>query len=316
MDDRNSVLSIILLSYYSSNRINTVFKQIFDLLDSQHILFELIIVDDGSKDDSFAIATTLENRYTNVKAYQLSKNYTSHYSIFAGLSVCQGACAIVITDDEQQPYSVIVDCYRLWEKNNKIIIPYRKSRGDSFFDKIWAISFYKIMNALSDITLPPLGADTFFIDREVINIINERISPINTTSITEVLRLGFDPYYLPYTRSKSLTQSRWTFKKKWRLANDFFFSSSTFPIKFITFLGLFFSSFAGLITLVYIYAKLFGNQNFWKLNVIPGWTSIIIFITFFSGLILFSLGIIASYIWRIYEEVKNRPGYLIKNKNQ
>ena len=315
MDNRNPVLSIILLSYYSSNRINSVFKQVFDMLGSQNISFELIIVDDGSKDDSFAIATTLENSYTNVKAYQLSRNYTSHYSIFAGLSVCTGACAVVITDDEQQPSSVIVDCYRLWEKNNKIIIPYRQSRGDSFFDKIWAISFYKIMNALSDIALPPLGADTFFIDREVINIINERISPINTTSITEVLRLGFDPYYLPYTRSKSVTQSRWTFKKKWRLAKDFFFSSSTFPIKFITFLGLFFSSFAGLVTLVYIYAKLFGNQNFWKQNAVPGWTSIIIFITFFSGLILFSLGIIAEYIWRIYEQVKNRPGYIIKNKN-
>lgn len=309
------LLSVILLSYNSSGKIWNVYEKLTAVLGEANIPFELIIMDDGSKDDSYPVALQLEKNAVNVKAYQLSKNYTSHYGIFAGLSVCSGACAAAIPDDEQQPYYLLVDSYRLWVKGHKIIIPYREERKDDFFSTIWARSFYAIMNYMSDVALPPLGADTCFIDREIITILNERIHPINTTTITEIIRLGFEPYYLPYTRTTGLGgKSRWTFKKKYKLAQDYFFSSSTFPIKFITFIGLFFSVFSMLIMIVYIYAKLFGNPAFWELEHAPGWISTILLISFFSGLILFSLGIIAEYIWRIYEEVKNRPGYIIKKK--
>jgi dolichol-phosphate mannosyltransferase len=262
------------------------------------------------------VAQALREKYPNVKAYQLSKNYTSHYGIFAGLSVSDGECAVAIPDDDQQPYHLLVESYRLWEQGHKIIIPYREDRKDTFISKMWAVGFYKIMNYLSDVALPPMGADTCFIDREVITILNKSIHPINTTTITEIIRLGFDPVYLPYTRPEGIgKKSRWTFKKKYKLAKDYFFSSSTFPIRFITSLGAFFSVFSFLVMLVYIYAKLFGNPEFWDLEQAPGWTSTILLISFFSGLILFSLGIIAEYIWRIYEEVKNRPGFIIKQKN-
>src|SRR5690606_24795565 len=115
-----------------------------------------------------------------------------------------------------------------------------------------------------------------------------------------------------YERPKgNNTKSRWSFKKKFKLAMDTFFSSSSFPIKFITYSGVFFSIFSFCLIIVYTYIGLFGNNKFWGIKV-PGWTSTIVFISFFSGLILFSLGVIAEYIWRIYEEVKNRPGYIIK----
>lgn len=310
------LLSVILLSYYSSDRITDVYEKLTAMFLAEQIPFELIIIDDGSTDDSYKTGLQLEKKYANVKAYQLSRNYTSHYGIFAGLSICTGGCAVAIPDDEQQPYHLLTDSYRLWQKGYKVIIPFRQERKDSFFAKIWAMSFYKLMNYLSDVPLPPLGADTCFIDREVIDIINDKIHPINTTSLIEIIRLGFEPYYLPYTRTRGLNiKSRWTFKKKFKLAKDYFFSSSTFPIKLITFLGLFFSVFSFLIMLVYIYAKLFGNPAFWELEHAPGWTSTILLISFFSGLTLFSLGIIAEYIWRIYEEVKNRPGYIIKKKS-
>ena len=309
------LLSVILLSYNSSEQINQVYEKLTATFAGVNIPFEFIIMDDGSKDDSFRIALELEKNNTNENAYQLSKNYTSHYGIFAGFSVCTGACAIAIPDDEQLPYSLLVESYRLWEKGHRIVIPFRQQRKDSFFAKMWAVGFYRIMNWLSDIALPPLGADTCLIDREIIDIVNEKIHPINTTTITEIIRLGFEPLYLPYSRIPGIgTKSRWTFSKKFKLAKDYFFSSSTFPIKFITFLGLFFSVFSVFIMMFYMYAKLFGGPEFWELNNAPGWTSTILLISFFSGLILFSLGIIAEYIWRIYEEVKNRPGYIIKKK--
>ncbi|SDR69400.1 glycosyltransferase [Gramella sp. MAR_2010_147] len=309
------MLSLILLSYYSGERINNVYDKICLLLSKYEIPFEFIVIDDGSTDDSFKIAKKLESSNNNVRAYQLSKNYSSHYAIFAGLSVCEGKCVTILPDDEQQPYSSIVDMYRIWEQGEKVIIPYREKRNDGYLNNLLSHSYYKIINYLSEVTFPKGGADSFFIDRELIDLINHRIHPINTSSIIEVLRLGFSPVYYPYERVKGINnKSRWTLKKKIRLFKDTFFSSSTWPIKIITNLGLFFSLIAFLIIVFYVYIKIFGNLNFWG-EILPGWTSTIIIVSFFSGLILFSLGIIAEYIWRIYEEVKARPGYIVKKNN-
>ena len=309
-------LSLILLSYYSKERIERSYTRIRELLDAERIPFEFIVMDDGSREDSYALALELEKRYDNVHAYQLSRNYTSHYSVFAGLSVCSGACAMPIVDDEQQPYQTIVDMYRLWEQGHKVIIPHRISRNDPPVSKFFSQGFYWLMNRFSEVKYPPGGADLFFIDREIIDILNERIHPINTSSIAEVLRLGFDPYFYGYERPLGLNKnkSRWSFRKKLRLAKDTFFSSSTFPIMLINRIGLITFVLSILMLFFYIFIALFGNRIYWKLNI-PGWTSIIVTIFFFGGMIMLSLGVIAEYIWRIYEEVKARPGYIIKQKN-
>ena len=308
-------MSVILLSYYSNERIVKTFEKVDLLLAKENIPFEFIIMDDGSKDKSFKISKQLEKRNQGkVFAYQLSKNYTTSYSIFAGLLVSKGACAVAIPDDEQQPYETLVQMYRLWEKGEKIIIPHRKDRNDKGLHSWFSNLFYYTINRLSDIKYPPGGADLFFIDREIIDIINNGVNPRNTYIIPEILRLGFEPHFLPYNRPKSVRRkSRWNFKKRYRLAKNIFLSSSSAPIKFISTIGILTSLFSVLLIIFYLYIKLFGNEEFWG-EFIPGWTSLIIIISFFSGLILFALGIIAEYIWRIYEEVKNRPSYIIKKK--
>ena len=313
----HKLLSVILLSYYSKERINKCYHDVNALLSKEYIPFEFIIMDDGSTDNSYPIALELEKMHANVFAYQLSKNYTSNYSWLAALSVCRGACAMAIPDDEQQPYETIVEMYRLWEQGHKVIIPNRIKRDDPFLSRIFSQAYYRIINALSEITYPEGGADLAFIDREVIDILNERIHPINTAVVPEIFRLGFSPIYLPYERPLGLNEgkSRWSFKKKVRLAKDVFLSSSTFPIKFISGLGIFFSLVAVVGIVFYTYIRLCGNPAFWGVPT-TGWTSTIILIMFFGGIILFSLGIIAEYIWRIYEEVKNRPGYIIKKKTK
>jgi len=312
----SGVLSVILLCYYSKERLVVAFDKLSALFEKEQIPFELVIVDDGSKDDSFLIAEQLEQKDERVKAFSLSRNYTSHYSAFAGLSVCKGDCAVLIPDDEQLPYADVVAMYRLWQDGNKVVVPHREMRDEPWMKRQMSALFYGIMNSLSEIKFPPGGADSFFIDREVIDVINERIHPIRTTTISEILRLGYAPYFYPYLRPFGTnTKSRWSFRKKYLLAKDFFFSSSTYPIKFITNIGLVFSIMSFLMMGVYIYAKLFGNPDFWHLDQVPGWVSIVVFISFFSGLILLSLGVIAEYIWRIYEEVKARPGFLLMKKN-
>ena len=272
-------------------------------------------MDDGSKDESFIMALELEKEYENVRAYQLSKNYGSMYSIFAGLSVSKGACVLPIVDDEQQPYPTIVQMYRLWEKGEKIIIPNRESRDDSKMSKFMSEAFYKVMNGISDIEYPKGGADMAFLDREVVDIINSRIHPRNTMFMAEVLNVGFSPYFLPYERPVGLNRgkSRWTFKKKMRAALDSIFSNSTFPLRVISYLGMIISLLSFFAIVLYLYIYIWGNKEFWG-YLIPGWTSLVLLMFMLGGLVLLSLGIISEYLWRIYDEVKDRPGFIIKKK--
>ena len=197
MEKNKDLLSVILLSYYSKDKITRTYQNLSQLLNEHKIPFEFIVIDDGSKDDSFKIAEELENKESNVRAYQLSKNYTSHYAIFAGLSLCKGNCAMPIPDDEQQPYQTVVDMYFLWKEGNKIIIPHRTERNDGFFSDLLSNSFYKIINFTSEIKFPVGGADLFLIDREIIDILNKKISPINTSTIIEVLRSRLFPVFIP-----------------------------------------------------------------------------------------------------------------------
>jgi glycosyltransferase involved in cell wall biosynthesis len=313
----NTKLSIILLAYYSGNKISIAFEKIQELFDKEKIPFELVIVNDGSKDGNLTrnISKDLEKNFKEVRYFELSRNYTSHYAAFAGLSVCTGACAVIIPDDEQQPYDTLVKAYKMWQEGEKVILPVRSSREDPTISKLWSYTFYWFLNKTTDFDYPKYGLDTWFIDREIIDILNERISPINTTTITEILRLGFDPKLLFYERTKSTqTKSRWSFNKKLKLASDWFFGTSRFPIKIVTYLGVF--SFILSISMIafYTYIKIWGNESFWKSNQVPGWVGLVVIISFFSGAILISLAMIAEYIWRIFDEVKGRPGYIIKKK--
>lgn len=312
--NREKLLSIILLSYFSKDRIAGVYNEVSSVMDAEGIPFELIIVDDGSKDESFAVACELEAQYDRVKAFQLSRNYTTHYAKFAGFSLSKGGCATSIPDDLQMPLNVIVKMYRLWEKGEKIVIPFRASRNDGKIRDYFSNSYYKIMNSISVVEFPQGGADGFLVDREILDILNERIHPKNTSTVVEVLRLGFNPVFIPYDRPTYKGKSRWTLKKRIKLALDTILSSSSFPIKLISLLGGFSVLLSVLFITFSLVVKLSGNKSLFGFSI-PGWTSSFILISFFSGLILFSLGVIAEYIWRIYEEVKDRPGYIIRKRD-
>lgn len=294
----------------------SVFQEVDKRMQDESIAYELVIIDDGSTDDSFQIARKLANEHSHVQAYQLSRNFTAHYSLFAGIAVSNGALVTAMPDDGQTPIDVYVKMYRSWQQGARVIIPYRAKRNDGFLNDLLARSYYIIMNSLSDVSLPPLGADIFAIDRELVDIINERIHPINTSSLIEVLRLGFDPVYFPYERPKnSLGKSRWTFKKKVRLFKDTFFAMSDFPIRMITWTG--FSSFilSLIVIMISTVLKLTGQETLAGFKI-PGWTTTLIIMSFFCGLILLSISIIAEYLLRVFDEVKNRPGFIIKRDRE
>jgi len=308
------MLSVMMFAYQSEQTLEASCRIVLTALTEANIPHELIIIDDGSTDRSFEVAERLEREHERVRAFRLSRNFTTPNAQFAGLSVCSGQCATFVPDDLQRPIEVVIEMYRQWEQGHKLIISHRRSRDDGTLRDILSGLYYRIMNALSEIQFPPGGTDGFLADREIIGILNKQISPRNTSSVIEVLRLGFDPVYVAYDRPQVDGKSRWTFKKRIRLAKDTFFAASSFPIKFITWVGLLSFAFSFILIVLITFGKVFSSDRLFGYSV-PGWTSIVVFISFFSGLILFSLGIIAEYIWRTMEEVKRRPAYIIREKD-
>jgi len=305
------LMSLVIPVFQSEKRLRPAYEAIAARLEAENIPFELLLIDDSSKDKSWALAQQLAQEDPRVRAFRLSRNYTPPYVLFAGFSVCRGACITSMHDDLQRPLDTLVECYRQWEAGHKLVISYRVTRNDGWFSDFFSNLYYKIMNNLSDVSFPPGGTDGYLADREIIDIMNTRIHPIHTSSVVEVLRLGFDPVYIPYDRPSRPGKSRWTWKKKVRLAKDTFFASSSFPIRAITGLGLWISLLCLLAIPVLIYARFFAHSRLFGFQI-PGWTTIVAMVAFFNGLVLFCLGIVAEYIWRIYEEVKARPGFIIR----
>lgn len=307
----SKMMSLIILAFQSEQRLRPAYEAVVGRLQTEQIPYEIIIIDDGSKDNTWAIAQQLAKEDPRMRVFRLSRNYTSPYVQFAGFSVCKGACVSFMPDDLQRPLDTMVECYRQWEAGHKLVVSYRASRSDGWWSDLFSNLYYKVMNALSDVTFPPGGADGFLADREIIDIMNTRIHPIHTSAVVEVLRLGFDPLFVPYDRPPRQGKSRWTWKKKVRLAKDTFFASSSFPIRAITNLGLWISLLCLLAIPALIYARFFAESHLFGFPI-PGWTTIVTLVAFFNGLMLFCLGVVAEYIWRIYEEVKGRPGFIIR----
>lgn len=307
-------LSLILLSYFSAERLPLLVQNIRGLLSAEGIPFELIIMDDGSSDSSYDVALSLEAEYEEVRAYALSRNFTSHYSAFAGLTVAKGDCIALIPDDDQQPLELLVTMYRHWQRGAQVIFPFREKREENWLQLQIVKFFYKLINWGSEVEIPPLGMDTWFIDREPADVLIHSVSHIRTTTISEILRLGFSPVFVPYVRKRSDAKSRWTLKKKLRLAADWLFSTSTFLLDFMIYFGVLF--FVGSLSLVglYGYARLFGNDEFWGLSQNPGWVSIVCLLLLTVGLMMICFSIIGQYLLRIFDETKGRPAYIIRQK--
>ncbi len=280
------MLSIIFLSFESSSLIRQSIQKTVEVFQSEDIEFEIIVVDDGSQDNSFLIAKEIAAADKRIRPFQLSKNYGSPAAFFAGLSLAKGTCVTSIPDDLQRPPELLVELYRTWQRGNKLVIPFREERHDPVLSKLWSTVYYRIMNQFSSVEFPKGGTDSFLADREIVDVLVNQISPINTSPTLEVLQLGFSPVFIPYTRKGALGKSRWTFKKRIKLALDTFFSTSVIPLRAITFLGLavFLVALASTISIFFLHT--YSERTIFGLSF-PGWASTVSILLIFNGLFLF-----------------------------
>ena len=303
-------LSIIIPVYYNQDNLIPLYddikKKIIDVIDYD---YELVMVNDGSKDKSWEIMQQLAAMDDKIKIISLSRNFGSHAAVLCGLSYSTGDCAVIKAADLQEPTELILDMVKSWQKGNKVVLAVREGRNEKKSQTFFSNLYYWMVRKTSFPTMPKMGFDVYLLDRKVINVLN-MLDEKNSALTLQILWSGFKTDCIYYTRlARTIGKSRWTLKKKIRLVTDTLFSFSTVPIKIVLSIGLlaFFASFVW--AMVLIVSKLTGAIP------VSGWTTLIVFNLFSFGIIMFSLGIVGEYVWRIFDASRNRPPYIVEEEN-
>lgn len=300
-------LSIIIPVYFNEPNIHPLYKVLEkDVLGKINFKYEIIFVDDGSKDKSIQKIKELQNKHPHIKLVKLSRNFGSHPAILAGLSIANGDAACFISADLQDPPKIILDMLEKWEQGANSVIAVREDREESFLQKSFSNTYYRIMRKIALKNMPLGGFDCFLIDRKVINTV-VKMNEKNTSLMGLILWSGYNIATIKYTRkARELGKSQWTLGKKIKYFTDSIISFSFFPLRVITVTGILFSLISFIWMLVVIFSWLFGQIP------IQGYTTLILVILFSSGLILFSLGMIGEYLWRILDSSRDRPTFIIE----
>ena len=303
-----SKLSIIVPVYFNELNLEPLYADIrTKIIEKADFDCEIIMVDDGSKDQSWQIIQKLAQEDSRIKPIKLSRNFGSHAAILCGLSHSTGDCAVVKAADLQEPTELIIEMYQAWEAGNNVVLAIREAREDtSFFSEL----YYWLTRKVALPKMPPHGFDVFLVDRKVIRVLenlDEKDSAING----QILWSGFKTAEIYYTRKqRQLGKSQWTLKKKIRLVTDTLFSFSTLPVTVIS--GVGFASCIGsaIWALVLLLTKLIVGIP------VEGYTSLVILQLFSFGVIMMTQGILGGYLWRTFDASRHRPVYIIEEENE
>lgn len=305
-------VSVVIPMYYEEDVANLCYERVSAVLEElkKKYDYEIIFVNDGSKDKTLSILKEIASQNEKVKIVSFSRNFGHQAAVTAGIKEVSGDAVVIMDADLQDPPELIPDMLKLWEDGSEVIYGKRNTRkGESAFKLLTAKMFYSFLNAMSEVDIPKNTGDFRLVDRSVIDVIN------NLPEHNKFLRglfswVGFEQKEFLYDRPKrELGETKYPFKKMLKLAKDGIISFSTKPLKLVGGLGIL-SIFISFVILIYSILSYALNWN----NLSDGWTSIMVSITFFAGVQLFSLWIMSEYISRIYDESKGRPEYIIKEK--
>lgn len=296
-------ISVVVPMYYEEEvvnecytRLNNVFKQ---LNTYEH---EFIFVNDGSRDKTLELLENIAIGDEKVKIISFSRNFGHQCAVTAGLKVTTGDAVIIIDADMQDPPELILDMIKLWEQGNEVIYAKRKVRkGESCFKLITSKMFYKVLDGLSYIKIPQDTGDFRLADRKVIDVINDL--PEHNKFLRGLFSwVGYKQIPIEYERqSRYAGNTKYPLKKMMKLAIDGIISFSNRPLKILGVIGIF-SIVISFIILIYSLISYIFKLN----NLTAGWTSIMVTITFFSGVQLLSIWLMSEYISRIYDESKRK----------
>jgi len=269
--------------------------------------YELIFVDDGSEDGSLQEILDLRQKDPRVKAITFTRNFGQMAAMLAGFKEATGDAVVNISADLQDPVELIAQMVEKWESGSEIVVCYRTNREDSLLPRLFSRMAYGILR-LSMPQIPRGGFDVVLMDRAVMDAFNA-IDVRHRFFQGDLLWTGYRMSFIPYVRQKrTIGRSQYTFGKKLKNFLDAVLDASYLPIRFISLLGLITAGLGLLYSATIVYAWLRGETPF------SGWAPIMIAILLVGGLIMVMLGVIGEYVWRINEEVRKRPNYVVRDK--
>ncbi|MEC1069151.1 glycosyltransferase family 2 protein [Priestia megaterium] len=303
--------SIVVPVYNEEEVIHETYRRLTEVMRSTKEAYELLFVNDGSKDRTAEIIKEYSEQDPAVVLLDFARNFGHQIAITAGMDYARGEAVIVIDADLQDPPELILEMIEKWKQGFDVVYAKRtKRKGETYFKKQTAAMFYRFLRAMTDIDIPLDTGDFRLLDRKVCNQMNS-IQEKNRFVRGLVSWVGFKQIAVEYERDERLAgESKYPLKKMLKLSMDGITSFSYKPLKLASYAGVTLSGIGFIYLLVVLYLKLFTDST------ITGWSSLIVIQLFFSGIILIILGMIGEYIGRIYDETKNRPLYIVREKYQ
>ena len=303
-------LSIIIPVYFNEGNLPLLYEDIRKKIIKPALFdYEIVMVDDGSGDNSWAEMEKIAAADENVKIIHLSRNFGSHAAILCGLEHCTGDCAVVKAADLQEPTELILEMFECWQQGNNVVLAVRQDREESRSQKFFANFYYRLVRTFALKQMPENGFDIYLIDRKVISVLG-LMDEKNSALTGQILWSGFKTAEVPYVRQeRKIGKSRWTLQKKIRLVMDTLYSFSTVPITAVTLVGALASLISLIWAIVVFINKIAGNIP------VSGFTTMFIFQLFSFGITMTTLGVIGGYLWRTFDASRNRPIYIVERDN-
>ena len=303
--------SVILPVYNEQENLNFLYERVTKVLVSLKKEYEIIFINDGSHDKTKNILEDLHKKNNNIKIINFSRNFGHQTAVTAGLDFASGEEVAILDADLQDPPEILPKFFTKLDEGYDVVYAIRKKRKENVFKKITYSLFYKILHLIANVDIPLDSGDFCVLSRRMVKTINS--FPERNRFIRGLRSwAGFKQIGLEYEREKRLAgKSKYGLKKLFKLAFDGIFSFSFIPLQIMFALGSL-SLFLSIIGIFWaIYMKFFTTAY----NRVPGFATTTILIMFVGGLQLFSIGIMGEYLRRVYDEVKQRPQYIIESKS-
>ena len=303
MSKDNPLLSVVVPVYNEQEVIGETVKRLVGVLDGMSVDYEVVFVNDGSRDGTLSVLRPLCEADARLKLVNFSRNFGHQIAITAGMDMTRGDAVVVIDADLQDPPEVIPGMFEVWKQGYEVVYGKRVSReGETFFKKFTARVFYRFMARMTEVDMPVDTGDFRLIDRRVVDALR-RIPERNRYVRGIVSWLGFRQYAYEYERHERFAgQTKYPLKKMLKLASDGLVSFSVKPLRWILGTGIVLSALSVLYLLYVLIASLCGAAM-----LSAGLYALLGFITLLLGVVMISLGVLGEYVGRIYDEAKARP---------
>lgn len=302
-------ISIVIPVFNEEQNIELLYQRLITTMEALAQPFEIIYVNDGSKDRSLQVLLKLASTDQRVKYIDLSRNFGHQLAITAGIELAQSEYIVVMDGDGQDPPELLPELYNKAKEGFEVVYARRRKRdGESFLKLFTAKMFYRFLRKITNIEIPVDTGDFRIIHKKIQQIL-KKMPEQHKYIRGQISWIGFNQTFVEYDREIRMSgETKFTYRKMLRFALDGISSFSTWPLKIATISGFFVSLVAFALIIYTLYEKFFGTT-------VPGWASTNIAILFIGGIQLLTVGMLGEYIGRISDNVKNRPAYIVRDTN-